>query len=89
MQTQWNATVASWTTQKKSFMSIPPLLDHNSSISDDGIVSQSQFAVSILEEEYLENIQPNVDLVFDYDGPNGLEEGIVLPLTANFFWPSN
>ena len=39
--------------------------------------------------EYIKNIQPNVDLVFDYDGPNGLEEGIALPLTANFFWPSN
>lgn len=38
--------------------------------------------------EYIKNIQPNIDLVFDYDGPNGLEEGITLPLTANFFWPS-
>jgi hypothetical protein len=39
--------------------------------------------------EYIKKIQPNIELVFDYDGPNGLEEEIALPLTANFFWPSN
>jgi hypothetical protein len=39
--------------------------------------------------EYIKKIQPNIELVFDYDGPNGLEEEIALPLTANFFWPPN
>jgi hypothetical protein len=37
--------------------------------------------------EYIKNTQPDIDLTFNYEGPNGVEEGISIPITANFFWP--
>ena len=39
--------------------------------------------------EHIKKIQPDVELLFDYEGPNGLEEGVRLPLTVNFFWPES
>jgi hypothetical protein len=37
--------------------------------------------------EYMKQVQPDVDLKFDFDGPSGIEEGVALPITINFFWP--
>jgi hypothetical protein len=37
--------------------------------------------------EYIRQIQPDVDLKFDFDGPNGVEEGVALPIGLSFFWP--
>jgi hypothetical protein len=37
--------------------------------------------------EYIRRIQPDVDLKFDFDGPNGVEEGVALPIGLSFFWP--
>ena len=39
--------------------------------------------------EYIRKIQPDVDLKFDFDGPNGVEEGIAVPITISFFWPDS
>jgi hypothetical protein len=36
---------------------------------------------------YIKNIQPDVKMVFDYEGPDGLEQDISLPINATFFWP--
>jgi hypothetical protein len=37
--------------------------------------------------EYIRKIQPDIDLKFDFDGPNGVEEGVALPIGLSFFWP--
>ena len=37
--------------------------------------------------EYIRQIPPDVDLKFDFDGPNGVEEGVALPIGLSFFWP--
>jgi hypothetical protein len=39
--------------------------------------------------EYIRKVQPDVDLKFDFDGPNGVEEGIAVPITISFFWPDS
>lgn len=39
-----------------------------------------------LREEY-NNINPDVNLTFDYEGINGVEEGVNMPINLNFFWP--
>lgn len=36
---------------------------------------------------YIKEIQPDVKMVFDYEGPDGLEQDISLPINATFFWP--
>jgi hypothetical protein len=37
--------------------------------------------------EYIRKIQPDIDLTFSFDGPDGVEEGINIPIGVNFFWP--
>jgi hypothetical protein len=37
--------------------------------------------------EYIRTIQPDVELIFNYDGPNGLEEGVNIPIGVNFLYP--
>ena len=39
--------------------------------------------------EYMRQVQPGIDLKFDFDGINGIEEGVALPITLNFFWPDS
>lgn len=39
--------------------------------------------------EYMRTVQPGVDLKFDYEGNNGIEEGVALPITLSFFWPDS
>ena len=37
--------------------------------------------------EYIKSIQPDIDMKFDFEGPNGLEEGLSIPMGISFFWP--
>jgi hypothetical protein len=38
--------------------------------------------------EYIREIQPDINLVFDFEKDNGdVEEGIDIPIGINFFWP--
>jgi len=37
--------------------------------------------------EYIKLIQPDIDMKFDFEGPNGLEEGLTIPMGISFFWP--
>ena len=37
--------------------------------------------------EYIKSIQPDIDMKFDFEGPNGLEEGLTIPMGISFFWP--
>lgn len=39
--------------------------------------------------EHLKLTQPDVELVAKYTNENGVEEDIVIPITANFFWPDS
>lgn len=39
--------------------------------------------------EYIRQIQPDIDLKFDFDGPNGVEEDVALPIGLSFFWPDS
>jgi hypothetical protein len=39
--------------------------------------------------EYVRKVQPDIDLKFDFDGPNGIEEGVDLPIGISFFWPDS
>ena len=39
--------------------------------------------------EHLKTTQPDVELVAKYTSENGVEEDIVIPITANFFWPDS
>ena len=39
--------------------------------------------------DYIRKVQPDVDLKFDFDGPNGIEEGVNLPIGLSFFWPDS
>ena len=36
---------------------------------------------------HLKTTQPDIILEFDYEGENGTQEGITVPMTAGFFWP--
>ena len=38
---------------------------------------------------HISNTQPDVDLTFEYEGPNGADEEATIPITLNFFWPDN
>jgi hypothetical protein len=37
--------------------------------------------------EYIRSVTPEIEIKFDYDGPNGVEEGANVPVNLNFFWP--
>jgi len=37
--------------------------------------------------EYIRSVTPEVEIKFDYDGLNGVEEGASVPINLNFFWP--
>jgi len=37
--------------------------------------------------EYIKSIQPDIDMKFDFEGENGLEEGLTIPMGISFFWP--
>lgn len=37
--------------------------------------------------EYIRSFQPDVDLTFNYESTDGIEEGVTLPMTVTFFWP--
>lgn len=37
--------------------------------------------------EYIRSFQPDVDLTFNYESADGIEEGVTLPMTVTFFWP--
>ena len=38
--------------------------------------------------EYVRQIQPDVDMTFDYENENGeIQRGVNVPLNINFFWP--
>ena len=39
--------------------------------------------------EHLKTTQPDVELTAKYVNENGVEEDIVIPITANFFWPDS
>ena len=39
--------------------------------------------------EYVREVTPEIELIFDYDGPNGIEEGVSVPINLNFFWPDS
>ena len=36
---------------------------------------------------HIRNTQPDIQMKFDYIGPNGVEEDAVVPMTAGFLWP--
>jgi len=37
--------------------------------------------------EYIREVQPDINLTFDFDGPDGFEEGVNIPIGINFLWP--
>ena len=37
--------------------------------------------------EYIRSVTPEIEITFDYDGPNGVEEGVTVPIGLSFFWP--
>lgn len=37
--------------------------------------------------EYVKEIQPDINLTFDFDGIDGFEEGVNIPIGINFLWP--
>jgi hypothetical protein len=37
--------------------------------------------------DHIKNTQPDVNLTFNFEGVDGTEEGINIPITINFFWP--
>ena len=37
--------------------------------------------------EYIRSVTPEIEIKFDYEGPNGVEEGASVPINLNFFWP--
>ena len=39
--------------------------------------------------EYVREVTPEIELKFDYEGPNGIEEGVDIPINLNFFWPDS
>jgi hypothetical protein len=38
---------------------------------------------------FIKQIQPGVDLLFDFEGPDGVEEGVQVPIGVSFFWPES
>lgn len=39
--------------------------------------------------EYIRSVTPEVEIKFDYDNGNGVEEGAIVPIGLNFFWPDS
>jgi hypothetical protein len=39
--------------------------------------------------EHITETQPDIQMKFDYMGPNGVEEDAVVPMTAGFLWPDS
>jgi len=39
--------------------------------------------------EHIKNTQPDIIMKFDYQGENGDEEDVNIPMTAGFFWPDS
>lgn len=37
--------------------------------------------------EYIRSVTPEIEITFDYEGPNGVEEGVSVPIGLSFFWP--
>jgi hypothetical protein len=37
--------------------------------------------------EYIREVTPEIEITFDYDGMNGVEEGVNVPINLSFFWP--
>ena len=37
--------------------------------------------------EYVRSVTPEIEIKFDYEGSNGVEEGATVPIGLNFFWP--
>ena len=37
--------------------------------------------------EHIRDTQPDIEMKFDFEGPNGTEEDATVPMTAAFFWP--
>jgi len=37
--------------------------------------------------EYVRSVTPEIEIKFDYEGYNGVEEGATVPIGLNFFWP--
>lgn len=38
---------------------------------------------------FIKQVQPGVDLTFDFEGPDGVEEGVQVPIGVSFFWPES
>ena len=39
--------------------------------------------------EHIKETQPDIIMKFDYEGENGVEEDVNVPITAGFFWPDS
>jgi hypothetical protein len=37
--------------------------------------------------EYIRSVTPEIEIKFDYDNGTGVEEGTIVPISLNFFWP--
>ena len=37
--------------------------------------------------EYIRSVTPEIEIKFDYDNGTGVEEGAIVPISLNFFWP--
>jgi hypothetical protein len=37
--------------------------------------------------EYVRSVTPEIEIKFDFEGSNGVEEGATVPIGLNFFWP--
>ena len=37
--------------------------------------------------EYIRSVTPEIEIKFDYDNGTGVEEGAIVPIGLNFFWP--
>ena len=38
-------------------------------------------------QNYIKEIQPDIDLSFDYEEKNGDFKKVTIPISINFFWP--
>lgn len=39
--------------------------------------------------DHVKKTQPDINLTFTFEGENGIEEGVSIPITTNFFWPDS
>ena len=37
--------------------------------------------------EYIKTFQPDIDMKFNFESNDGIEEEVNLPMTVSFFWP--